>query len=107
MSVIVIHREKAEDAETAFKEILDILTDFKPHIKFIRRGNIELFNTLITVRCGEIYKMAGIWAHYYNTDRWYASEYLGLRGGKEFDKLEDLPKILAEIYSYSWEKEKE
>ena len=98
MPLIVIHRQEVQDANLVFIELCDKLASFGPCARVRRRGEIDILDTRISIRCGDICRMAGLRLDYYNTDSYLASEFLSVRCGMEFKSINDIFKILGEIY---------
>ena len=104
MTNIVIHRQAAEDANFIFFELCSLFNKyFKDHVTLnYRRRTIDILDTSIHFRCGNIERLAGMIVNYYNTDNSSNSLFLKQSadkvGGKEFKDVTEILSVLAEIY---------
>jgi len=74
---IIIHRSKCSEIRKIFDDFVNVLSNkMDPNIKIRKNGPIDIGNTRIDFRCGEVYKLGGLIPDYYNTDSQEASDFL-------------------------------
>ena len=100
--LIVIHREKIKDAERAFEDVLQMLkiTKCSGDIKLCptKHKSIYIDDVAIEFMSGDLNKMMGIRANYFNTDTFEAEDFLSLQSSVvKGELLDNLALVVAVV----------
>lgn len=102
---IIIYRKKADDMHRDYIYLYDSLRELFPDDVISNRQTITIdrIGIRIEFRCGETHRLAGLRPNYYSADTYEAAEYLSQSAykvyGKELYKMEDVLKIVKELYT--------